>query len=178
MRLLFLLIVCWAMTPVHAHLLHTGHGQPYPDITTAARKAVPGDTILVHAGTYRGGQTLQGIQGTAENWIYILAEKREAVTFTGGTVAWKATDIAYLHIEGFVFTRQTDNGLNIDDGGTYATPAHHIVFKNCTFSDIAAKGNNDLLKLSGVDNFTLQQCTFLMVRREAVVSTWWAATMA
>lgn len=161
MRMLFLLILCCTGYPSLALVLHTGHGQPYPDITTAARKAVPGDTILVHAGTYRGDQVLQGLQGTAEKWIYCIAEKRDAVIFEGGATAWKATDIAYLHIEGFVFTKQTANGLNIDDGGTYASPAHHIEFWHCTFRDIAAKGNNDLLKLSGVDNFTLQQCTFL-----------------
>lgn len=161
MRMLFLLMLCSTAYPSRAIVLHTGHGQPYPDITTAARAATPGDTILVHAGTYRGDQVMQGLQGTAEKWIYLLAEKRSAVIFDGGATAWKATDIAYLHIEGFIFTKQTGNGLNIDDGGTYASPAHHILFRHCTFRDIAAKGNNDLLKLSGVDHFTLQQCTFL-----------------
>ncbi|MBO9563927.1 MAG: DUF5123 domain-containing protein [Niastella sp.] len=161
MRLFLALLLSWAITPVHAHILHTGHGQPYLNITAAAKKARPGDTILVHAGTYHGDQVLQGLQGTKDRWIYILAEKDDAVQFKGGAVAWKASDIAYLHIEGFVFIRQTDNGLNIDDGGTYDSPAHHIVFRHCAFRDMAAKGNNDLLKLSGVDNFTLQQCTFL-----------------
>ncbi|MBK9982774.1 MAG: hypothetical protein IPP15_10180 [Saprospiraceae bacterium] len=45
--------------------------------------------------------------------------------------------------------------------GTYATPAHHIKFENCTFRNIDATGNNDLLKLSGLDSFEIRHCVFL-----------------
>lgn len=147
--------------PLSAAVLHTGHGQRYADITAAAKAAVPGDTILVHNGTYPGDQSLQGMQGTPGKWIYIIAEKSGAVLFRGGTTAWRGSDIAYLHIEGMTFTGQTGNGLNVDDGGTYASPAHHIVFQHCIFKDMAATGNNDLLKLSGADDVAIQQCVFL-----------------
>lgn len=144
-----------------AIILHTGRGQRYADITTAAKVAVPSDTILVHNGTYRGDQSLQGLQGAPGKWIYIIAEKTGAVFFEGAATAWAGTDIAYLHIEGFVFTGQTGNGVNLDDGGTYTSPAHHILLQHCVFRNMAASGNNDLLKLSGVDELTVQQCTFL-----------------
>lgn len=157
MRLLPILILL--STSLSAKVLHTGQGQPYADLTAAARAATPGDTILVHTGTYRGDQSLGSLQGTAAKWIYIIAEKN--VLFEGGTAAWRGSDIAYLHIEGFVFTGQTGNGLNIDDGATYETPTHHITFRQCTFRDMAATGNNDLLKLSGADELIIQQCTFL-----------------
>ena len=162
MRLLILLfpLVC-LYNPLSATILHTGHGQRYADITAAAKTAAPGDTIFVHNGTYRGNQSLQGLQGAAGKWIYIIAEKNGAVLFEGGNTAWRGSDLAYLHIEGFVFAGQKGNGLNLDDGGTYASPAHHIVLQHCTFRDMAATGNNDLLKLSGVDDLTIQQCTFL-----------------
>lgn len=159
--LIILLFLSCLYTPITATILHTGHGQRYGDIASAAKVAVPGDTILVHKGAYHGDQSLQGLQGVSGKWIYIIAEKRGAVLFEGGATAWRGTDIAYLHIEGFVFTGQTDNGINIDDGGTYASPAHHIVLQHCIFRDMAATGNNDLLKLSGVDELTIQQCTFL-----------------
>jgi len=156
MRFLFLMLFS---LPLSAKVLHTGNDQPYTDITAAAKAAAPGDTVLVHSGTYRGDQSLGGLQGTPGKWIYILAEKN--VVFQGGNAAWRGTDIAYLHIEGFTFTGQTGNGLNIDDGGTYASPAHHITFRQCTFRDMAATGNNDLLKLSGADDIIIQQCNFL-----------------
>jgi hypothetical protein len=158
--IILLLLVC-LHDPLSAAVLHTGHGQRYADITAAAKTAVPGDTVLVHNGTYFGDQLLQGLQGAPGKWIYIIAEKSGAVLFKGGTAALKGSDIAYLHIEGMVFTGQTGNGLNIDDGGNYASPSHHIVLQHCTFRDMAATGNNDLLKLSGVDDLIIQRCIFL-----------------
>lgn len=159
--LIILLLLACLPGSLLAIILHTGHGQRYADITTAAKVAVPGDTILVHNGTYRDDQSLQGLQGAPGKWIYIIAEKSGAVVFEGGSTAWRGIDIAYLHMEGFVFSGQTGNGVNIDDGATYTSPAHHIVLQHCIFRDMAATGNNDLLKLSGVDDLTIQQCTFL-----------------
>jgi hypothetical protein len=141
--------------------LHVGIGQPYATIEQAAPEAVPGDTLLVHAGDYQGGMYIADLQGTAEDLIYILVAPGEVVFYTGGSNAWQFTDAAYLHIEGFIFQGQTGNGVNFDDGGTYDTPAHHIVFANCTFRNINASGNNDLLKLSGMDNFEIRNCVFL-----------------
>lgn len=162
MRLLIILLPLACLHgSLSATVLHTGSGQRYADITAAAKVAVSGDTILVHNGTYPGDQSLQSLQGAPGKWIYIIAEKIGAVLFEGGTTAWRGSDMAYLHIEGFVFTGQAGNGVNVDDGGTYTSPAHHIVLKHCIFRDMAATGNNDLLKLSGVDDLTIQQCTFL-----------------
>ncbi|MBO9153649.1 right-handed parallel beta-helix repeat-containing protein [Chitinophaga sp. GCM10012297] len=147
--------------PLRATVLHTGHGQRYTSVSGAAKAAAPGDTILVHNGVYPGDQSLQGLRGAPRKWICILAEKRGGVTFEGGISAWKGSDVAYLRIEGMVFARQTGNGLNFDDGGTYASPAHHIVLRHCIFRDMAATGNNDLLKLSGADDLLIEDCIFL-----------------
>jgi len=159
MRLFFLLILLH--NPLSAAVLHTGYGQPYTDIAAAAREAAPGDTILIHNGTYPGDQSLPNLKGAPGKWIYILAKKRGAVVYEGGNFAWHGSDIAYLQIEGIVFKKQTGNGLNFDDGTTYATPSHHIMLQHCIFRDMAANGNNDLLKLSGVDDLIVQECTFL-----------------
>lgn len=156
-----LVLILFLYTSVTAKVLHTGYNQPYKDISTAAKAVLPGDTILVYKGTYPGGQSLHGLQGMPGKWIYILAEKNGTVLFEGGSAAWRGSDISYLHIEGFVFSKQTANGVNFDDGGSYESPSHHIVLKHCTFSDMAATGNNDLLKLSGVDNFNIAHCTFI-----------------
>ncbi len=141
--------------------LDVGAGFPFETLTEATDVAVPGDTILVHEGTYNGGIFVEDLQGTASDWIYIHAAPGETVIFEGGTNAWQFSDAAYLNISGFIFEHQTGNGLNFDDGGTYETPAHHVIFDNCTFRDMNASGNNDLLKLSGLDNFEILNCTFL-----------------
>ncbi|MBU3742797.1 MAG: hypothetical protein FGM24_11045, partial [Candidatus Kapabacteria bacterium] len=54
-----------------AATLHVGTSQTYADPARAARDARPGDTILVHDGTYRGTFWIENLQGTADAWIVI-----------------------------------------------------------------------------------------------------------
>jgi hypothetical protein len=157
----YLLSSLFFLQNLSATTLHIGSGFPYANFEQAASVALPGDTILFHAGTHLGGQYVANLQGTPENWIYIKNASGEAAILNGGNNAIQLTDPAYLHISGLIFQHQTGNGMNIDDGGNYATPAHHIIFDDCTFRDMSADGNNDLLKLSGLDDFQIINCTFL-----------------
>ncbi len=143
-----------------ASTYHVGAGYQFPTLVEAVAIAQPGDTILVHTGTYNGGIRIANLQGTPARWISIIAAPNERVFFNGGMNAWQMSDVAYIFIKGFTFQQQTGNGLNIDDGGTYQTPTHHIVIDSCTFRDINATGNNDLLKMSGVDDFEIRNCRF------------------
>jgi hypothetical protein len=147
--------------PLSATIHHVGPGQAYASVVQAAAVAVPGDTIMIHAGNYPGGSSIVNLQGNAANWLYIISAPSETVSFTGGLNSWHMTDAAYVHIKGIIFQQQTGNGLNVDDGGSYSTPSHHIIFDSCIFRDIKATGNNDLLKMSGVDFFEIKNCTFL-----------------
>jgi hypothetical protein len=139
---------------------HVGAGQTYALLTQAIPVTKPGDTIMVHEGNYAGGISIDNLQGTATNQIYIICAPAATVIFNGGVNSWHMKDAAYVQIKGFIFQQQTGNGFNIDDGGTYNTPSHHIVFDSCTFRDIKATGNNDLLKMSGVDFFVIKNCLF------------------
>lgn len=143
-----------------AATLHIGAGQTYPNLSAAATVAQPGDTLLIHGGTYPGGLFIANLQGTSNQWISIKNAPGETVVFDGGSNAIQFSDPAYLHISGLTFQHQTGNGLNMDDGGTYETPAHHVIFEQCTFRDMSASGNNDLLKLSGLDHFEVLDCLF------------------
>ena len=159
---LFVTFICFLMSNMlFSSTRHVGAGQAYSSLPQAIAVTIPGDTILVHQGNYTGGISSSNLQGTALHWIYIHAVPRQTVIFSGGTTAWQFSDAAYLHIQGFVFQQQTANGVNIDDGGTPGSPAHHLVFENCTFRDLNATGNNDLLKLSGVDDFEIRNSVFL-----------------
>lgn len=162
MRIITTLFILLAIT-IHASAftLHVGSGYPYSTLDLGAAVAVPGDTILVHSETYSGGLFIADLQGTESEWIHILVAPGGTVIFNGGTNAWQFTDAAYLEIRGFIFEHQTGNGLNFDDGGSYETPAHHILFADCTFRNISASGNNDLLKLSGLDDFEITNCIFM-----------------
>jgi len=145
---------------LNAATLHVGTGQTYTTLSAAVAVVAPGDTVLIHAGTYPGGLFFADLKGNDNQWITIRNAPGATVVFEGGTNAIQLTEPAYLHLRGLVFQHQTGNGFNLDDGGTYDTPAHHIVFEDCIFRDMSASGNNDLLKLSGLDYFEVRHCTF------------------
>jgi hypothetical protein len=140
--------------------LEIGAGKPFDNLRPAAQHAQPGDTLLFYAGIFSGGQAVSNLKGTALKNIVLTVKEDNSVIVRGGSSAWQLTDAEYLHVSGFIFEGQTGNGLNFDDGGDYSTPAHHIIFEDCIFRDIDATGNNDLLKLSGVDDFQIKNCTF------------------
>ncbi|MHC4136865.1 MAG: hypothetical protein ACYS0K_18055 [Planctomycetota bacterium] len=50
------------------------------------------------------------------------------------------------------------SGINVDDGGSLESPAHHIILENVTVLDTGPKGNHDSIKLSGLDDFAIRQC--------------------
>ena len=144
-----------------ATTFHVGSDYTSSSLIQATAVAQPGDTVLVHKGTYSGGLSIVNLQGTSSAWIYIFTAPTEIVIYSGGSNAWQMTDAAYVHIKGFIFQQQTSNGFNMDDGGSYNTPSHHIIFESCIFRNISASGNNDLLKMSGVDDFEIRNCIFL-----------------
>jgi len=158
---LLLLLPLLLPLQLSAATLHVGSGQPYPSLNAAVAAVQAGDTIEIHDGAYPGGLFFANLKGNAAQWITIRGAAGETVIFEGGSNAIQLTDPAYLHFKNLIFQHQTGNGVNTDDGGSYATPAHHLIFENCTFRDMAASGNNDLLKLSGLDDFEVRNCTFL-----------------
>jgi hypothetical protein len=144
-----------------ATIIHVGAGYNYNNLQPAANVAQPGDTIFFHAGIYSGNQYITLLNGMNSAWIYILTVPGETVIIQGGSNAWHLVDPSYVKISGFIFEQQTSNGVNIDDGGNYVTPAHDIIIEGCIFRDMNASGNNDLLKMSGVDYFEINGCQFL-----------------
>lgn len=158
--LVFSLILLLSSFRAQSKTILIGANKPLKNLVSAAYKANPGDTIRFLRGIYSGGEILKNLKGAPEAWITIFADSSDRVIIRGGSTAWQFSDPEYIKIEGFTFEEQTANGLNIDDGGDYSTPAHHIIFKHCTFRNIKASGNNDLLKLSGLDQFEIVNCRF------------------
>ena len=140
-------------------ILPVGPGKTYASPALAARDAVPGDTVLIFPAIYTGGNFIENLHGTENAPIYFIGTDAETVVFSGGSQSFHFSDVSYIHIENMSITGQTGNGMNIDDGGTFDTPTHHITIKNCRFYDMGAQGNNDMLKLSGIDYFTVSGCT-------------------
>ncbi len=158
-------VLIFCLTLLNSNLLSAktilvGSKLPNKNLAEAIAHAVPGDTIHFQKGIYSGGQIIKDLKGTEKGWMTLYASVSDSVIIRGGSTSWQFADPAYLQIEGFIFEEQTANGMNIDDGGDYSTPAHHVLIKNCTFRNIKATGNNDLLKLSGLDHFEISGCQF------------------
>jgi hypothetical protein len=100
------------------------------------------------------------LQGTVQQPIVIEgSDEKNPPLFEGGTEAWHLSACAYLTLRNIAVRKQTGNGINIDDGGTYETPAHHITLEKLHVADIGPQGNHDAIKLSGVDDFVVRDCT-------------------
>ncbi len=160
MRSIVFCLLVFAPSLLAARTLHVGAGQPYANPALAAREARPGDTILVHDGTYRDTFWIENLQGTADQYIVIRGTSRDGVRLDGGSESMHLSDCAYVRIEELTVTGQTANGMNIDDAGSIETPTHHIEVRHVTFTDMAASGNNDMLKLSGLEDFLIDSCVF------------------
>ena len=130
------------------------------ELTRALRAARPGARILLRPGTYRGGLTLDNLQGTAEKPIEIAgADTKNPPIIEGGSNCFHFVNPAHLKLTNVVLTGARQNGINIDDGGSYETPAHHVVLRNVTVRKIGSDGNHDGIKLSGLDDFMIENCT-------------------
>jgi hypothetical protein len=140
--------------------LEVGPGKTYANPSQAAANAQPGDTILIYPFEYRGTFFIRNLNGTEDQWITILGVARESVVFRGGTEGLHFSNISYVRIGKLSFTEQTGNGMNIDDGGVFDQPSHHVNISDCHFYRMNAQGNNDFLKLSGLEDFWVENCLF------------------
>jgi hypothetical protein len=140
---------------LHVAVGGTGDGSeaaPFGDLEVAVRAATPGTDIRVHAGTHPGGHYVENVHGTATAPNWIRGEEGAVIDAAGAGEVLHVTEASYLVIEGLELRGSSANGLNIDDGGTPETPTHHVVMRDLWVHDVGTGGNNDCIKLSGIDD--------------------------
>ncbi|MDW8320131.1 MAG: right-handed parallel beta-helix repeat-containing protein [Armatimonadota bacterium] len=126
----------------------------------AVRNARPGDTILLAPGEYEGDLYFENIHGEPGKPIVIAGEDpRNPPVIRGGGECLHISKAWHLELRNMVLVGARHNGLNIDDGGQYDSPSHHIVLKSLTVRDIGPEGNCDGIKLSGVTDFRVEECS-------------------
>ncbi len=133
--------------------------------SSAFRRAVqgltPGTVLLLEPGTYEGGVSLRDVAGTEQAPIVIQgADPNHPPIFRNGGTALHLSDCRYVTLRSIRVEGFPGNGINVDDGGSFETPAHHIVLENLTILETGPKGNRDALKMSGVDHFVVRKCHF------------------
>lgn len=126
------------------------------ELSRAIAAARPGDRIVIAAGEYRGfsATKLQGLDAKP-----ILIEGESAQSPPKFTSQIHFSDPAHLDLVNLAIVGAATNGLNIDDGGSFESPAHHIRLRGLVVRDGGGKENADGIKLSGVTDFSVQDCT-------------------
>jgi len=138
-------------------------GNPFASIGRAAQNATPGTAIRVHAGTYPGGTFLYDLRGTPSAPIWIGGAPGEPrPVIDGGGEGLHLVRPAWVVVHDLEVRNASSNGINCDDGGDVADPlaAHHVVFRRLDIHDIGGTGNQDCLKLSGLNDFQVMLSTF------------------
>lgn len=129
-----------------------------PELRSVAINAKPGSTILVKAGDYQGGLFLSDLHGQSGKPIIIAGQDpKNPPRFIGG-IGVQFSKVSHLELRDLRIQNITANGLNIDDGGEMGKPSHHVTLKRIHVSDLP-KGNHDGIKLSGLKDFRVEDCT-------------------
>lgn len=129
------------------------------ELRRAVAEAKPGTTILIAPGEYEGGHHFRGLKGEEGSPIVIRgADAKNPPVFRGGNNAFQLSGIAHVEMGDLVLTGATGNGLNIDDGGDFANPSRHVVVRNLIVRDVGPEGNHDGIKLSGIEDFVVENC--------------------
>ncbi len=137
--------------------------KPYATIKAAAQKAKPGAAIRLGPGTYPGGNTVTGLTGSASAPIWIGgAPGGKRPVISGGNEGVHLVKPRYVVLHDLEVKGAKNNGVNCDDGSEYGNPdaARYLLFERLHIHDIGGTGNQDCLKLSGLDDYVVRDSTF------------------
>lgn len=113
-----------------------------------------GDTLRIAPGDYPGGHR---VAGCSKLTVTALDPARPPV-FVGGANAWhfsRCPDLTLTHLH----TRcQSDNGINLDDGGERERPVAGITLAHLEVREVGPQGNHDGIKGSGLVELTIRDC--------------------
>lgn len=125
------------------------------ELKAALQAPVPGTILKIGSGEFPGGWAVSG----AQHLTVEALDAKALPVFRGGNTGWHFSRCDDLTVRGLVIAGQADNGLNIDDGGQRDHPVKGVTIENVEVREIGPKGNHDGIKLSGIEDFTVRDCT-------------------
>ena len=128
-------------------------------LRAALAKLQAGSVVRIAPGNYAPGISVSDVHGTAEKPVVIEAlDAEKPPVFEGGSQAWHLTDVSHLTLRGLLCRGQKHNGINLDDGGSFETPSHHVTLERLRVEDTGPSGNFDAIKCSGVEHLRILDC--------------------
>jgi hypothetical protein len=136
---------------------------PFQTINRAVQEIRAGDAIRLLPGNYTNGAYLQNVSGTSNAPVWFGGEANQPKpVFTGPNSSVHLSRVRYFILENIEVTDTKSNGVNCDDGGDFANSnaTRHVIFRNLNIHDTGSGGNQDGLKLSGVNDFFVLDSQF------------------
>ncbi len=125
------------------------------ELKAGLKQFKPGTVLKIAPGEYPGGHHVTGIgQLTVE-----ALDEKDPPHFKGGTGGWHFSRCPGLMLRHLRISGQTQNGVNVDDGGQLDKPVTGTTIENLQISDIGPQGNFDGIKCSGLEGLTIRNCT-------------------
>ena len=131
----------------------SGGSRPPRSSTAALDAAVAGDEgyRLLEPGTYAGQLYRENLRQVTIR----SADRANPALIEGGDYGLHLADPVGVTLSDLVFEKQLDNGINIDDAGSYETPARDIRLIRIAVKHIVNGGNHDAIKMAGVEDFLI-----------------------
>lgn len=133
---------------------------PFNNIRDGLTAATPGTRVNVAAGNYPPIGSISNLQGEPTRPIALVGSSGVVIDGGGSSLALGLQDPRYIVLQGLRIQNSFPHGMNLDDGGSYDTPAQYVVLRSVVIGDVGTGGNSDCLKLSGVDNVYVEQSEF------------------
>jgi hypothetical protein len=90
--------------------------------------------------------------------VIAAADPKRPPVIRGGASGLQLSDPVHVVLRDLRLEGARGNGVNVDDGGTFDTPARGVVLERITVRDVGPDGNRDGIKLSGVVDFVVRGC--------------------
>jgi hypothetical protein len=129
------------------------------ELQKAVAKAAPGTRIEMLGGDYTGGIFISNLRGAPDKPIVIAAaDPSQPPVIKGRNQGMHLSNVAHVELHDITIEGAAWNGLNIDDGGDFTKPSHHIELRGLRVKNVGSGGNHDGIKLSGVTDFRVEGC--------------------
>jgi len=143
-RLVSLLSVCLLATASSAAELHVGEGQPHATLRAALAAAVPGDSIVVHPGTYREGNLL------IDKSVTLSGIDRPRLDGGGAAVDVLTITAPQVAVRGFDIVNGGISSL-YDVAGIKVANTHHVTLErnrlfDCSFGIYFSKSKDGVVR--------------------------------